>query len=146
MSVRLLGVAILVIAALYSWQSQFYTASFGDVLGPSVFPLIVGVPTIILAASLVVYPAGSAIWPAPARLVRQFAALAILIAYAWLLRPLGFPLATFGLVAALGVVLNGTPWKAVVLAAVIAPGLWALFDQVLGLPLAFLGSWFPDGS
>ena len=146
MSVRLLGAAILVIAALYSWQSRSYTASFGDVLGPSAFPLIVGIPTIILAASLVAYPAGSANWPAPARLVRQIAALAILISYAWLLRPLGFPLATFGLVAALGVVLNGTPWKAVVLAAVIAPGLWALFDRVLGLPLAFLGSWFPDGS
>lgn len=146
MSVRLLGVAILVIAALYSWRSQAYTASFGDVLGPSVFPLIVGIPTMMLAASLVVFPAGSADWPAPARVVRQFAALAILIAYAWLLRPLGFPLATFGLVAALGVVLDGTPWKAVVLAAIIAPGLWALFDQVLGLPLAFLGSWFPDGS
>ena len=74
------------------------------------------------------------------------AALVILIAYAWLLRPLGFPLATFGLIAALGMVLSGKPWKALVLAAFIAPGLWALFDQLLGLPLAFLGSWFPDGS
>ena len=76
----------------------------------------------------------------------DLAALAILIAYAWLLRPLGFPLATFGLIAALGMVLSGKPWKALVLAAFIAPGLWALFDQLLGLPLAFLGSWFPDGS
>ena len=146
MSVRLLGVAILVIAALYSWQSRTYTINFGDVLGPSVFPLIVGIPTMILAASLVVFPAGSVDWPPPARMLRQVAALVILVAYAWLLRPLGFPLATFGLIAALGMVLSGTPWKTFVLAAFIAPGLWALFDQLLGLPLAFLGSWFPDGS
>ena len=146
MSIRLLGVAILVIAALYTWQSQTYTINFGDVLGPSVFPLIVGIPTMILAASLVVFPAGSVDWPPPQRMLRQVAALVILIAYAWLLRPLGFPLATFGLIAALGMVLSGKPWKALVLAAFIAPGLWALFDQLLGLPLAFLGSWFPDGS
>ena len=43
--------------------------------------------------------------------------------------------------AALGVVLL---CGAVLLAAVIAPGLWALFDQVLGLPLDFLGTWFPE--
>lgn len=146
MSIRLLGVAILVIAALYTWRSQTYTINFGDVLGPSVFPLIVGIPTMILAASLVVFPAGAVDWPPKGRMLRQVAALAILIAYAWLLRPLGFPLATFGLVAAMGMVLSGTPWKALVLAAFVAPGLWALFDQVLGLPLAFLGSWFPDGS
>lgn len=144
MSIRLLSAAIFVIAALYTWQSQAYEVAFGDVLGPAVFPVIVGIPAMILAASLVVFPSGTVAWPPAERIARQVAGLAVLVAYAWLLRPLGFPIATFGLVAALGVVLGGSPWRAIVLAAVIAPGLWALFDQVLGLPLDFLGTWFPD--
>jgi putative tricarboxylic transport membrane protein len=64
------------------------------------------------------------------------------VGYAFLLLPLGFPIATFGLIAGLGIVLGGAPLKAVALGAVLSPGLWALFDQVLGLPLALLGRWF----
>lgn len=142
MSVRISGVAIFMIAALYTWYGRDYTASFGDVLGPSVFPMIVGIPTMILATSLVVFPSGQVAWPDRGHMLRQLAALAILLAYAWLLRPLGFPIATFGLIAGLGTVLGGRPVKAVVLGAILSPGLWALFDQVLGLPLAFLGRWF----
>jgi putative tricarboxylic transport membrane protein len=38
--------------------------------------------------------------------------------------------------------MGGAPWRAVALGAVFGPGLWALFDQVLGLPLDFLGTLF----
>jgi len=142
MTVRLAGVAIFMIAALYTWYGREYTANFGDVLGPAVFPMIVGIPTMILAASLVVFPSGQVEWPDRQHMFRQVAALVILFGYAWLLRPLGFPLATFGLIAGIGIVLGGAPLKSVVLGALFAPALWALFDQVLGLPLAFLGQWF----
>ena len=54
----------------------------------------------------------------------------------------GFRLATFALIALLGMILGGAPWKATLLAAIMAPSLWALFDQVLGLPLDFLGLLF----
>ncbi|MDF0603218.1 tripartite tricarboxylate transporter TctB family protein [Psychromarinibacter sp. C21-152] len=142
MSVRLAGVAIFMIAALFTWYGRGYTASFGDVLGPGVFPVIVGIPAMILSASLVVFPSGQVEWPERPYLVRQLAALAILAGYAWLLGPLGFPLATFGLIVGIGIVLGGAPLKAVILGALFAPALWALFDQVLGLPLAVLGDWF----
>ena len=142
MSIRLAGAAILVVAALYTWQSQGYSAPFGDVLGPSVFPLIVGIPAMILAASLVLVPAGRVSWPAPGRIARQAAALIILLGYASLLRPLGFPLSTCVLIAALGIALGGAVWKSALLGAIIAPALWVLFDRFLGLPLAFAGTWF----
>lgn len=142
MSVRLLGVAVLVIAAIYTWQSQSYAASFGDVLGPTVFPVIVGIPVMILAASLVVFPSGQVVWAPWDRLWRQAAALLVLLGYAALLRPFGFPLATFALIALLGLIMGGPATKTVVVGAVMAPGLGVLFDQVLGLPLAFLGSLF----
>lgn len=142
MSIRLTGAAILAIAAFYVWISQGYTAPFGDVLGPAVFPLIVGIPAILLSASLVVAPAGRVSWPPAGRMARQAAALAILVGYAWLLRPLGFPIATFALIAGLGIVLGGETLKALGLGAVVSPVLWVLFDQVLGLPLDMLGAWF----
>lgn len=142
MTIRLAGVAIFVIAALFTWVGRGYTAAFSDVLGPSVFPVIVGIPTMILSASLVVFPAGRVDWPEGPRILRQAAAIVVLVSYAWLLKPLGFPLATFGLIALLGIVLDGTPLKAGIVGATMSLGLWVLFDQVLGLPLAFLGTLF----
>lgn len=142
MTVRLAGAAIFMVAALYTWYGQAYSASYGDVLGPSAFPVIVGVPAMILSASLVVFPGGQVAWPDRAHMLRQGAALAILFGYALLLRPLGFPIATFGLIVGIGAVLGGPPIRVVILSALFAPALWALFDQVLGLPLAFLGRWF----
>jgi putative tricarboxylic transport membrane protein len=140
MSVRILGVAIFVIAALYTWQAGNYVVNFGDVLGPSVFPVIVGVPMMILSASLVVFPTGQVEWPAPQRMWRQAAALAVLVGYTMTLEPFGFPLATFALIALIGIILGGAAWRAALLGAVMAPALWALFDKVLGLPLDFLGT------
>ncbi len=142
MSVRILGVAVFVIAALYTYYADSYTINFGDVLGPSVFPVIIGIPMMILSASLVVFPSGQVDWPAPRRMWRQAAALAVLVGYTMVLRPLGFPLATFALIAFIGLILGGAMWKATLLGAIMAPALWALFDQVLGLPLDFLGSLF----
>ena len=137
-----MGVAIFLIAALYTQRAGTYAVTFGDVLGPTVFPIIVGVPMMILSASLVVFPTGQVQWPAPQRMGRQAAALAVLAGYTIVLEPLGFPLATFALIALIGIVLGGAPWRAALLGAIMAPGLWALFDQVLGLPLDFLGSLF----
>ena len=137
-----MGVAIFLIAALYTQQAGTYAVTFGDVLGPTVFPIIVGVPMMILSASLVVFPTGQVEWPAPQRMGRQAAALAVLAGYTLALEPLGFPLATFALIALIGIILGGAPWRAALLGAIMAPGLWALFDQVLGLPLDFLGSLF----
>jgi putative tricarboxylic transport membrane protein len=142
MSIRIFGVVIFVISTLYTWNAGSYAITFGDVLGPTVFPVIVGIPMMILSASLVVFPSGQVDWPAPQRMWRQAAALAVLIGYTIVLRPLGFPLATFALIALLGIILGGAAWKAVLLGAIMAPALWALFDQVLGLPLDFLGSLF----
>lgn len=142
MSIRLAGVAIFLVAALYAWTAQDYTASFGDVLGPSVFPIMVGIPAMALALSLVVFPGGSVSWPSPARLLRQAMALGALIAYALLLEPLGFPLATAAVIAAVAMVLDGPPLKSTLIGIAGSLSLWVLFDQLLGLPIDFLGTLF----
>jgi putative tricarboxylic transport membrane protein len=142
MSIRLAGVAIFLIAALYAWTAQDYTVSFGDVLGPSVFPVMVGIPAMALALSLVIFPGGTTSWPLPERLARQGMALAALIVYAILLKPLGFPLATAAMIVAVAIVLGGPPVKSLIIGVSGSLTLWVLFDQLLGLPIDFLGTLF----
>jgi putative tricarboxylic transport membrane protein len=142
MSVRLFGAAVFSIAALYTLQAETYQITFGDVLGPSVFPIIVGIPMMILSASLVVFPTGQVEWPGRDRLWRQAVALAVFVGYTQVMEPIGFPIATAALIAIVGIIMGGAPWRAIALGAVFGPGLWALFDQVLGLPLDFLGTLF----
>ena len=133
---------IFVVAAVYTWYGSTYTVTFGDVLGPSVFTLIVGIPAMVLSGSLIVFPGGGIEWAGRSHLMRQAIAIAVLLGYAWLLKPLGFPLATFGLIAALAIVLGGDARKSLLLGGAMSLSLWVLFDQILGLPLAFLGSLF----
>lgn len=142
MSIRLAGVAIFLVAALYAWTAQDYTASFGDVLGPSVFPIMVGIPAMALAASLVIFPGGTVSWPAGPRLLRQAMAIAALIGYAVLLQPLGFPLATAAVITIVAMVLDGPAVKSLIIGVVGSLSLWVLFDQLLGLPIDFLGTLF----
>jgi putative tricarboxylic transport membrane protein len=142
LSVRLFGAAVFAIAALYTFHASTYQITFGDVLGPSVFPVIVGIPMMILAASLAVFPSGEVEWPGPERLWRQAAALAVFVGYTQVMELIGFPITTGILIALVGIIMGGAPWRAVALGAVFGPGLWALFDQVLGLPLDFLGTLF----
>ena len=103
------------------------------------FPIIVGIPMMILSASLVVFPTGQVDWPAPQRMWRQAAALAVLVGFTMTLEPLGLPAGHFALITLIGIILGGAPRRAVLLGAIMAPALWALFDQVLGLPLDFSG-------
>ncbi|TYB90503.1 tripartite tricarboxylate transporter TctB family protein [Oceaniovalibus sp. ACAM 378] len=142
MSIRLASAAIFLIAALYAWTAQDYTASFGDVLGPSVFPVMVGIPAMALALSLVVFPGGTTSWPLLPRLFRQAMALAALLGYALLLEPLGFPLATAAVIAAVAVVLDGPVLKSLMIGVAGSLSLWVLFDQLLGLPIDFFGTLF----
>ena len=140
-SIRLLGVAVFLVAALYFWVGRTYSAPFGDVLGPAAFPVLVAVPTMLLAASLVAFPSGEVTWPPAGRIARQAAGLGVLVLYALLLKPLGFPLSTFGLIAGLAVTMGGPVPTSLALGAGMSLTLWVLFDRVLGLPLAFLGPW-----
>ncbi|MEJ6393518.1 tripartite tricarboxylate transporter TctB family protein [Gymnodinialimonas sp. 2305UL16-5] len=142
MSIRLAGVAIFLVAALYAWTAQNYTAPFGDVLGPSVFPIMVGIPAMVLALSLVVFPGGTVSWPGPTRLVRQGLALAALVAYSVLLEPLGFPLATATLICVVGIIMGGPVLKSAMIGLIGSLSLWVLFDPVLGLPIDFFGTLF----
>ena len=142
MSNRLVAAVIFLVAAAYFYTARDYTATFGDVLGPSAFPKLIAVPTMILSGLIVAFPGGGVSWPEKHRMLRQVAALLVLLGYALLLKPLGFPLATGLLIALMAWLMGGPPVSSILLGVLSAPALYILFDRVLGLPLDMLGSWF----
>lgn len=142
MTDRLAGLTFFLLAAGYLWLSAGYMAGFGDPLGPAIFPRVIGIPTAILGLSLMVWPAHNATWAGTAGLLRQGAAIALLLGYALLLEPLGFVPASFAAILALSLLMGAPPLSGLLTAVVAAPGLYLLFDRLMGLPLPLLGEMF----
>lgn len=142
MTDRLAGICFFLLAAGYLWLSTGYTASFGDPLGPAIFPRVIGIPAILLGLALTIWPRHSADWAGPAGLLRQAAALGLLLGYALLLEPLGFVPSTFAAILGLGLLMGAPPARGFLTAGIAAPGLYLLFDRLMGLPLPMIGTWF----
>ncbi|QIR84629.1 tripartite tricarboxylate transporter TctB family protein [Paracoccus sp. AK26] len=142
MTDRLAGICFFLLAAGYVWLSAGYTAGFGDPLGPAIFPRVIGIPAILLGLSLMIWPRHNAIWAGPAGLLRQAAALGLLLGYALLLEPVGFVPSTFAAVLGLGLLMGAPPVRGLLTAGIAAPGLYLLFDRLMGLPLPMIGTWF----
>ncbi|MCF3933096.1 tripartite tricarboxylate transporter TctB family protein [Acuticoccus sp. M5D2P5] len=135
MSDRIAGLLFLALSIWYGMTAGNYEAGFGDPLGPAAFPRILAVPAALLSLGLILRPDPDPTWSRGVILGRQVATIAVLIAYALLLDPLGFPIATFAAVLLLAKLI-GTSWlKAGAAAIIMAPLLFVLFDVLLGLPL-----------
>jgi putative tricarboxylic transport membrane protein len=139
---RLAGLCFFLLAAGYVWLSTGYTAGFGDPLGPAIFPRVIGIPAILLGLSLIIWPRHNAYWAGSTGLLRQAAALGLLLGYALLLEPAGFVPTTFAAVLGLGLLMGAPPIRGLLTAGIAAPGLYILFDRLMGLPLPMIGTWF----
>lgn len=135
MSDRITGGLLLLLSVWYVAAAGRFGTAFGDPLGPSAFPRMVGAPAILFSLTLLIWPDPDPAWARGAPLLRQAAAVATLIGYAFLLVPLGFILATFAAVAVLGILMRATAPKAILSAAIMSPLLFVLFDRLLDLPL-----------
>lgn len=138
---RVLGLALIALAALAFWSAQSLVVAFAaDPLGPRAFPstvaLIMGGCGVML---LIPRGAGFA-WPerisAPPLLVL------VMAAYALLLVPLGFLIATALLAFGVALLFGARPLAALLTGIVTSGLLWLLFDKLLDLPLpkGFLGA------
>jgi len=132
---RITGLLLAAFALWYGFTAGQYTAGFTDPLGPSAFPQLVSIPMGILALYLVLRPDAEPAWPRGAALLRQLAAIAVLVVYAMVLRQLGFIVVTLLAVLLLARLLGGS-WGQSALAGVgLSVGLYLLFEFVLGLSL-----------
>ncbi|RMH49402.1 MAG: tripartite tricarboxylate transporter TctB family protein [Alphaproteobacteria bacterium] len=135
LSDRVAGAILFALAIWFWWQAGSYAVAFGDPAGPSLFPRVVAVPMALFSLVLILRPDPDPVWLRWPAAARQGAALAILLVYPLMLRPLGFPAATFLAVLPLALLFGARVMPAVVTALAIAGGLFVIFDTLFGLPL-----------
>lgn len=135
MSDRIVGVLLALFAGWYSWEARSYAVDFGDPMGPALFPEVLAPPIGLLGLYLVLRPDPDPEWSTGRYLLSQVATVAALVAYALLLQPLGFILATLVMVACLTAMLGARLPQALAGGVVSSLGFFALFDWVLGIPL-----------
>jgi len=141
MSDRLFGgITFLLALAFIAGATQIEAALIFDSLGPSAFPIIIGVLLAISSVYLILRPDPEPDWPAARRVVEILLALVVMLAYTFLLEPLGFVLAT-ALAASLLSWRLGAPLAIAGISGVgIAVGIYVIFHLILGLSLA-RGPW-----
>jgi len=132
---RITGVLLLALAVVYGITASGYEAMIGDPLGPAVFPLVLAIPLGLFSLYLIARPDVEPDWARGRQLVKQALTLVVFVAYAELLEPLGFVLATVLGVFALGILLGARPLQAGMAGLGIALVLFVTFHHLLDLPL-----------
>src|SRR5699024_3847711 len=113
----------------------FHSGFVTDPLGPSVFPKLLAVLLALASIYLIVRPDPGAQWPRGLALVHLAFTLVVLIAYAFVLVPVGFIPTTFVALTVIAMQLGTRIAPAAIMGAVASVGLFAAFDLLLGLPL-----------
>jgi len=133
---RIAGLIFLLLGLWFTLQaSQFEATGLGDPLGPSVFPLILGILLMICSVWLIIKPDPNPIWPEARAWGLMTLIIICLVIYAYLLKSVGFILATTFEMISLGLIFQGPPLKTVLYSVLLAIFLYLLFDTALGLNL-----------
>ena len=137
MSDRILGGLGVFIAAFFIWQStRIEISPFSDLVGPTVFPMIIAVVLGASAIYFLVKPDPSPTWPNSARLLEIAMAVAVMVLYAEFLPVLGFVFATALAAAYLSWRLGSSPVSALIVGVGTSVGIYVVFRLILGLSLA----------
>lgn len=136
MSDRLLGaLAIIVAIAMIVGAWQIQTGMMMDPLGPRSFPIIIAVILAVSGLYPLLRPDPEPDWPARGRALEIVLAVVVMIAYALLLEPLGFIIASALAVFVLSWRLGGSPLGAVAIGIGVALLIYVVFHLILGLSL-----------
>lgn len=133
---RIFGVvAILVALAYIASAMSLPPGSLFDALGPKVFPIIIGIGLILSAGAMVLRPDPEPAWPEPKTLLAIGFAAAVLVAYVYALKPMGFLVPTAIAAGVLSYQITPRPVAAALIGAGLALGLFVVFRYGLGLSL-----------
>lgn len=142
MNDRLLGLLALLLAAFMFWQSRGMVPAFSyEPLGPRAFPMLLSFFIAFCGIVLLLKGQYRSAPLSTATRVRLILLTLSLLGYALLFIPLGFIVATFLAILAIGGLFGGRPVP-LISASIIAPvTLYYLFDQLLDvvLPMGILG-------
>jgi putative tricarboxylic transport membrane protein len=139
---RIFGAIVTLGALVYvASAAQIEAPFFSDPLGSRAFPMIVGSVAALCGAVMVVSPDPEPEWPGLRTLVSLGIATALLVAYAYAIRPLGFLLPTAIVAGVISYEITPRAGPAALAGVGISAGLYLLFRYVLGLSLFGLPRW-----
>lgn len=137
MSDRIFGGIGLVLAIFFGIQATMIEAAFiSDVVGPSVFPIVIAVIMAISSLYFLLKPDPEPDWPQAGRLAEIGLAALAMFAYAQLLPVLGFVVATVFAAGYLSWRLGARPLESALVGLGSSIGIYVVFHLVLGLSLA----------
>lgn len=133
---RIFGVVVILVALTFIVSAYNLPAgNIFDKLGPKAFPIIIGVGMILSAAMLVIKPDPEPDWPALPTLLALGLATAVLVGYAYALKPLGFLLPTAIAATVLSYQITPKRVPAMLTGVGLSAGLFVIFKYALGLSL-----------
>jgi len=136
MSDRLFGLLVILVASAYiASATQIQTSFLVDPVGPKAFPILIGAVAILAGLVLLVRPDPSPDWPKGRTWLSLLVSIAVLTAYAYTLKPLGFLLPTAITAAILSYQISPRALPAVLSGIGLSAGLFVLFKYALGLGL-----------
>ena len=137
MSDRIFGGLGVVLAAFYIWQATLIRESFiQDPIGPKTFPIIIGALLGVAGLVMILQPDSDPAWPSAGRFLEIAMATGVMVAYAMVLKDVGFVIATAVASAYLAWRLGASIMAAVLSGVSIAAGIYVIFHLILGLSLA----------
>ena len=136
---RIFGLVFLFVALAYiASATQIQTSFLADPVGPKAFPILVGIVAAISSLVLIFKPDPDPSWPDIPTFVNLLLATLVLVAYAYLLKPLGFLIPTAAAAGILSFQISPKAKNALIAGASLSIGLFLLFKFALGLGLVAL--------
>jgi putative tricarboxylic transport membrane protein len=134
---RWIALGLLAFAGLYALRARTFEAGFlVDPVGPRAFPLLLAGVMALAALLLGVRPTGERpAWPSRPAWLRAGILCVSLVAYGYLLEPLGYLVATTAVMVVLGALFGGPPARNALAALCVVVLLYFLFSSLLGLYL-----------
>ena len=140
---RIFGLVALMVALAYiASATQIQTSFLSDPVGPKTFPILIGSVAAICAVFMVLKPDPEPDWPVMRTFGALFFAVVVLVAYAYMLKPLGFLMPTAIAAGVLSFQISPKAKTAVLAGLGLSIGLFLLFKYALDLGLVpFPKSW-----
>ncbi len=140
---RIFGLVVTMVALAYlAGATQIQLAFLPDPLGSRTFPYMIGTVMAICGVLMVLRPDPDPQWPGLATLLALAIATAVLVGYAYALKPLGFLIPTALAAGILSFQIHPRLHSAVLTGLGLSLGLFFTFKYALGLGLVAFGRAF----
>lgn len=139
---RIFGLVVLMVALAYIVSAtQIQTSFLADPVGSKAFPILIGSIAALCGLVMMVKPDPDPQWPVFKTFIALLVAVAVLVAYAYALKPFGFLVPTAITAAILSYQISPKINTALMAGVGLSVGLFVLFKFALGLGLVA----FPKG-